>query len=86
MAWLLIIPNNDPRSGVALQTFPAKAADNNNQLWRFTEDGFIKSKLNGLVIDIKAADRRPGALLQPFPAKAANNDNQRWTITEDGFI
>jgi protocatechuate 3,4-dioxygenase beta subunit len=45
---------------------------------------FIKSKLNGLVLDIKGGDPRPGAFVQTWTANG--NDNQLWTNTSDGFI
>ena len=44
----------------------------------------IKSKLNGLVLDIPASDPRPGAFIQTWPQN--NGLGQQWTITDDGFI
>ena len=45
---------------------------------------FIKSKLNGLVLEIRASDPRPGAYIQTWPQN--NGLGQQWTITGDGFI
>jgi len=45
---------------------------------------FIKSKLNGMVLDIRGADPFAGATIQTWPANG--NNNQLWTITSDGFI
>ena len=45
---------------------------------------FIKSKLNGLVLDIPGSDPRPGAYIQTWPQN--NGLGQQWTITGDGFI
>jgi hypothetical protein len=45
---------------------------------------FIKSKLNGMVLDIRGADPFAGAFVQTWPANG--NNNQLWTITSDGFI
>jgi protocatechuate 3,4-dioxygenase beta subunit len=45
---------------------------------------FIKSKLNGLVLDIKGGDPRPGAFVQTWTANG--NNNQLWTITKEGYI
>jgi hypothetical protein len=44
----------------------------------------IKSKLNGLVLDIRASDFRPGAFVQTWTQN--NGLNQQWIITDDGFI
>ena len=45
---------------------------------------FIKSKLNGLVLDIPGSDPRPGAFIQTWTQN--NGLGQQWTITGDGFI
>jgi hypothetical protein len=45
---------------------------------------FIKSKLNGMVLDIRGADPFAGAFVQTWPANG--NNNQLWTNTSDGFI
>ena len=45
---------------------------------------FIKSKLNGLVLDIPGSDPCPGAFIQTWTQN--NGLGQQWTITGDGFI
>ncbi len=44
----------------------------------------IKSKLNGLVLEIRASNPLPGAFIQTWTQN--NGLNQQWTITDDGFI
>ena len=57
-----------------------------NQLnYAYSESSyFIKSKLNGLVLDIRVSNPLPGALVQMWTQN--NGLNQQWTITDDGFI
>ncbi len=45
---------------------------------------FIKSKLNGLVLDIVLSNPLPGSFVQMWTQN--NGLNQQWTITDDGFI
>jgi hypothetical protein len=51
-----------------------------NQQWTITNDGFIKSKLNGLVLDIRASDPLPGAFVQMWTQN--NGLNQQWILEE----
>jgi hypothetical protein len=45
---------------------------------------YIKSKLNGNVIDIREASTKPGALLGNYPQKSASqSDNQLWEFIPD---
>jgi hypothetical protein len=44
----------------------------------------IKSKLNGLVLDIRATNPLPGAFVQTWTQNSGLN--QLWTITDDGYI
>jgi hypothetical protein len=44
----------------------------------------IKSKLNGLVLDIRATNPLPGAFVQTWTQNSG--DGQLWTITDDGYI
>ena len=44
---------------------------------------FIKSKLDGNVIDIAAASTKPGAGLDAYPRKTSSNDNQLWHFLPD---
>jgi ricin-type beta-trefoil lectin protein len=53
--------------------------------YAYSESSYIiKSKLNGLVLDILASDFRPGAFVQTWTQN--NGLNQQWTITDDGYI
>jgi Ricin-type beta-trefoil lectin domain len=47
-------------------------------------DYLIKSKLNGLVLEIRASNPLPGAFVQTWTQN--NGLNQQWTITDEGFI
>ena len=49
-----------------------------NQQWTITDDGSIKSKLNGLVLDIRASNPLPAALLQTWTQN--NGLNQQWIL------
>jgi Ricin-type beta-trefoil lectin domain-like len=44
---------------------------------------FIKSKLNGNVIDIEGASTAAGALLDAYPQKTSGTDNQLWEFVSD---
>jgi hypothetical protein len=44
---------------------------------------FIKSKLDGNVIDIADASTKPGAGLDAYPQKPTSNDNQLWHFLPD---
>jgi hypothetical protein len=60
-----------------------------NQLWEFVPDPagsgyyFIKSKLNGYVIDIAEASTKAGALLDAYPQKPKATENQLWQFVAD---
>jgi hypothetical protein len=77
------------KSGAGLDVYPQKATGADNQLWEFILDPagsgyyFIKSKLNGNVIDIQDASTKSGALLDAYPQKAAAADNQLWEFVLD---
>ncbi|MCA9688889.1 MAG: RICIN domain-containing protein [Myxococcales bacterium] len=47
-------------------------------------DYFIKSALNGHVIDISGANRANGAHLIAWPQKPGGAENQRWALTDAG--
>ena len=44
---------------------------------------FIKSKLNGNVIDLQGASTKPGTLLDAYPQKTSGTDNQLWQFLAD---
>jgi hypothetical protein len=83
--------------GTGLDSFTANSPVSDNQLWEFVLDPagtgyyFIKSKLNGNVIDIEqgnsTAGLKDGALLDAYPQKTTSYpneaDNQLWQFVED---
>jgi hypothetical protein len=76
-------------AGAGLDAWPQKASGTDNQLWTFVPDPagsgyyFIKSKLNGNVIDISGASTKAGALLDAWPQKTSGTDNQLWEFVAD---
>lgn len=48
------------------------------------DEFFIRSKLNGMVIDIRGASTDAGAELITYPQKTADNANQRWRLVDAG--
>jgi Ricin-type beta-trefoil lectin domain-like len=77
------------KSGVQLDAWPQKTSGTDNQLWEFVADPagsgyfFIKSKLDGNVIDIEQASTTPGTLLDAWPQKTSGTDNQLWQFYKD---
>lgn len=75
--------------GAGLDSYPQKTSGTDNQLWEFVSDPagsgyyFIKSKLDGSVIDIEGASTKAGALLDAYPQKATGTDNQLWEFVAD---
>jgi len=49
-----------------------------------TEDTYIESKLNGMVLDIHGANKKQGAEVCMWSKNGGNH--QKWTITSDGYI
>jgi len=76
-------------SGALLDAYPQKTTGSDNQLWEFVADPqgsgyyFIKSKLNGNVIDLQGASTKPGTLLDAYPQKTSGTDNQLWQFLAD---
>lgn len=85
------ILGSDMNAGILLDAYPQKASGQDNQLWGFFPDPaasgyfFIKSALNGNVIDIRGAEKANGVLLDAFPQKSAGNDNQLWMPVGGAF-
>jgi len=75
-------------AGALLDAYPQKPTGTDNQLWELFPDPagsgyyFIKSKLNGNVIDIYGASTSAGALLDAYPQKPSTN-NQLWQFVPD---
>jgi Ricin-type beta-trefoil lectin domain-like len=76
-------------AGAGLDAWPQKSSGIGNQLWEFVADPagsgyyFIKSKLNGNVIDIEGASTKAGTLLDAWPQKSSGTDNQLWEFVTD---
>jgi hypothetical protein len=76
-------------AGAGLDAYPQKSSGTNNQLWEFVADPagsgyyFIKSRLDGNVIDIEGASTKAGALLDAYPQKSSGTDNQLWEFVAD---
>jgi hypothetical protein len=77
------------KAGALLDAFTPKTSGNQNQQWEFIPDPsgsgyyFIKSALNGNVIDILGASTNPGTLLDAYPQKTTGLDNQLWAFIPD---
>lgn len=75
--------------GAGLDSYPQKTTGTDNQLWEFVSDPagsgyyFIKSQLNGNVIDIEGASTKPDTLLDAYPQKTTGTDNQLWEFVSD---
>ena len=71
------IQGDSTQAGALLDGYPETNPPSDNQLWEFVPDPlgsgyfFIKSKLNGNVIDIQGKSEASGALLDAFPTDAA---------------
>ena len=86
------IANASKASGALLDSWPQKTTGYDNQLWEFVVDPagsnryFIKSKLNGNVIEIANASKASGALLDSWPQKTTGYENQLWgVVSTAGF-
>jgi len=83
------IQGDSKGNGAPLDAYPKKASDNQNQQWEFVADPagtgcfFIKSALDGNVIDIKGGSTEAGALLDAWPQKDKANENQLWWFVPD---
>lgn len=77
------------KSGALLDAYPQKTTGTDNQLWQFVADPagsgyyFIKSMLDGSVIDIQGASSKFGTLLDAYPQKTTGTDNQLWQFVQD---
>ena len=85
------IEDASTKADTLLDAYPQKTTGTDNQLWEFVSDPagsgycFIKSKLNGNVIDIQGASTNPGTLLDAYPWKLNGYDNQLWTVVDGSF-
>jgi len=85
------VEDNSKADGAKLQVYPQKKTGTDNQLWEFIPDAkdpsffFIKSKLDGHVMDIQGASTKSGADLIAHPQKTVGTDNQLWKADGDAF-
>jgi hypothetical protein len=87
------IKGDDTTSGALLDAYPQKTTGTDNQLWEFVPDPagsgyfFIKSKLDGNVIDIQGSSSKSKVPLDVFRQKAAGtvqeSNNQLWQFLQD---
>jgi hypothetical protein len=81
------IQGDSTQAGALLDGYPETNPPSDNQLWEFVPDPlgsgyfFIKSKLNGNVIDIQGKSEASGALLDAFPQ--SGTDNELWQFVVD---
>jgi hypothetical protein len=81
-------------------SYPRKTSGTDNQLWERVPTGpkdssggqslyFIKSKLNGFVLDIKGASTAASTPIISYPQKTSGTDNQVWELVfgaEPGYF
>jgi hypothetical protein len=75
--------------GAGLDAWPVKSIGTQNQLWQLVPDPagsgyyFLRSLLNGNVIDIQGASMADGADLDAWPMKSTGTQNQLWQLVSD---
>lgn len=83
--------NTAPRTPII--SYPRKSSGTDNQLWERVPTGpkdpaggqsqyFIKSKLNGNVLDIEGANTAPRTPIISYPEKTSGTNNQVWQLVE----
>lgn len=76
-------------NGTPLDAWPQKSSGTENQMWEFVPDPagsgyyFIKSQLNGNVIDIFGGSPTPATKLDSWPQQSPSQQNQLWQFYED---
>lgn len=81
--------NTAPKAHII--SYPRKSSGTDNQLWERVPTGpkdsdggqneyFIKSKLNGFVLDIEGNNPAPKTQIISYPQKSSGTDNQVWEI------
>lgn len=98
--YVLDITGASTASGTPIISYPRKTSGTDNQLWERVPTGpkdsaggqslyFIKSKLNGNVLDIKGASTAAKTPIISYPQKATGTDNQVWELVfgaEPGYF
>ena len=83
--------NTAPRTPII--SYPINNPKSNNQLWERVPTGpkdsaggqsqyFLKSRLNGYVMDIYGANTAPRTPIISYPQKSSGTNNQVWEIIE----
>ena len=89
--YVVNIQGDSAKAGAGLDVFPQQNPGKSNQLWAFNPDPagsgyfFIRSMLDGNVIDIEGASTKDGALLDAYPQKTSGADNQLWKVVDGAF-
>lgn len=83
--------STDPNTPII--SYPQKTTGTDNQLWELIPTGpkdsaggqsqyYIKSKLNGYVLDIESSNTAPKAPIISYPINAPASNNQIWQLIE----
>ena len=86
--------NPDPRAQII--SYPRKSSCTDNQLWERVPTGpkdsaggqsqyYIKSKLNGFVLDIYGGNTQPRTPIISYPVNSPASNNQIWQIVESSI-
>ena len=89
--YVLDIKGASKKPATPIISYPRKSSGTDNQLWERVPTGpkdsaggqnhyFIKSKLNGNVLDISGANPIPKAHIISYPQKTTGTENQVWEI------
>jgi hypothetical protein len=84
------IRDNSQARGAALDAYPAKPSDNQNQLWDLLPDPFnsggffLQNPQTGLVIEIEHGSVKPDAALIINPMRMFDKKRQLWTGMDAG--
>ncbi|KAA3600389.1 MAG: hypothetical protein DWQ06_09525 [Calditrichaeota bacterium] len=77
--------NNPAQGEGAYLTLHVKTGSD-SQLWKLTEEGFLESKLNGLVAEINMASSLNGSRIVLAEKDEDLEEHQLWDFSDDGYI
>lgn len=91
--YVLDIEGANTAPSTPIISYPRKSSGTDNQLWELVPTGdkgpdggyshyFIKSKLNGNVLDIQGASTQPSTPIISYPQKTSGTDNQTWQLND----
>ncbi|WDE00963.1 RICIN domain-containing protein [Thalassomonas actiniarum] len=94
--YVLDIKGASTEPATPIINYPQKSSGTDNQLWTREPTGpkdpaggqsqyFIKSKLNGNVLDISGNNTAPVTQIISYPQKSSGTDNQVWKIVESSI-